>query len=115
MPSRPSDAPTGSTDALRQVTQLYDQAYEALARGDLDRVTALLLQSETMLQEAQQATIDPVTHARAIEAHGRLHAAMQRLHGEMGGELAQVRQGQRALRGYSGHRGDIGRRVESRC
>jgi hypothetical protein len=116
MPSSPAE-PTGAA-ALRELSQRYDQAYEALARDDLARVGRLLQETETMLSQLQQLGRDPVNaalHRQATESHGRLMGALD---GSMAGvqlELGRIRQGRRALRGYGAlvtHR--LGNRVESR-
>lgn len=104
--------------ALQEVTACWDQAYEALARGDLERTAALMDIADDHLRRVGDPTADGPGEARlrseAVAARGRLE------HGMRGGldglreELARVRQGARTLQGYKDpHRG-LGGNFESR-
>lgn len=106
MASSPTDAPTPSRTAfaLREVTACWNQGYEALTRGDLDQLAALLDVAGEHLAAIGEAIDDDAEEARlrreALTARGRLeHGMREGLHG-LADELATSRRGGRALRGY---------------
>lgn len=105
--------------ALRGLCQRYDQAYEALVRSDLERVGALLHETEGLLATLTTPIDgDPgvvVLHRQASESQGRLMAALDGSMAAVQEELGRVRQGRRVLVGY-GARGEdgLGDHVESR-
>jgi len=104
--------------ALQELTVCWDQAYEALARGDLERTAALMGIADEHLRQVGDPTADGAIEARlrseAVAARGRLE------HGMRGGlealreELARVRQGARTLQGYKDPSHGLGGNFESR-
>ena len=123
MASSPAERGTVAVDsavafALQEVTACWDQGYEALARGDLERVAALLDVADGYLGKVGDPGRDGVEEARlraeAVAARGRLE------HGMRGGleglrdEIARVRQGARTLQGYRDPGRGIGGNFESR-
>lgn len=111
MPSSPAES---GGQLLQQLTQLYDHAYEALVRDDVDRVGLLLQQTEALLTNLGHGAVAAVARDAAIAAHGRLQAAMRKAHTEVGQELALVRTGCRVLHGYAASADHLGQRLESR-
>lgn len=108
----PSSLP--STGLLPQLTRAYDQAYEALAQGDVDRVQALVQRTGDLLAQLAGKSIAADQRAEAAAAHGRLQGAMQKVKDATLEELAQVRHGQKVLHGYTQVRASLGQRLESR-
>lgn len=108
MLSSPRDAGVALTPvafALQELAACWNQGYEALARGDLERVSALLAIAADHVATAGDGGHDTVAEAAlrtvAAAAHGRLQ------HGVSAGlvgieeELARARVGGKALRGYA--------------
>src|SRR5689334_16204368 len=102
MASSPRDvALTPVAFALQELTACWNQGYEALARGDLERVAALLAIAADHVAAAGDGHADSAAEAalraEATAAHGRLR------HGVRAGlvgveeELARVRVGGKAL------------------
>lgn len=111
MPSSPAES---AELQLQLLTRLYDQAYEALVRDDVDRVGALLHETEALLAQIGNCAVPTRTRDDALAAHGRLQSAMRRAHTETGQELAQVRTGCKVLHGYAASADHLGQRLESR-
>ncbi len=90
--------------ALRETIACWDQAYEALVRGDLERVEALLEIAGENLERAaalgSTSALPPELHAEATSARGRLEHAMHAGLQGLREELSRSRQGGKALRGY---------------
>ncbi len=106
MASSPADAATPSARAfaLQELIACWNQGYEALARGEVDRAQALLDVAEEHLAAAGDGLTDDATEAalrcEAISSQGRLaHAIRAGLDG-IGEELGRTRRGGKALRGY---------------
>jgi len=91
--------------ALREVTVCWNQAYEALCRGDLEAVADLMDIAEEQLA-ATRATSEPDCQAiatlrsDAAAARGRLEHGMRAGLEGLAAELAQTRRGARTLHGY---------------
>ena len=86
----------------RALAARYDEAHEALQRGDLRRVAELLQGVELPL--AEDAALDPETWRGIHDAHARLHEALLESLDDTRAELAKLRKGRRAL-GKMGPRG----------
>lgn len=112
MASSPAEPrPAASTPraaALQELTACWDQAYEALARGDLERVEALLDVAQDHVAAAGDgdgdSAIEAQLRAEARSAHGRLAAGMRGGLVGLQEELTRTRRGAKAMRGY-GHPG----------
>ena len=106
MASSPAD-PTANPKAfaLRELAACWNQAYEAMAQGDLDRVSSLLDITADHLTVAGNGEGDDADEAQlrndALTAKGRLEHGMHAGLQGMREELARARVGGRALRGYS--------------
>jgi hypothetical protein len=106
MASSPTDPAKQSPTAfaMREVTTCWHQAYEALCRGDLDSVQALLDEVDLQLPATGDASTDGVDErtqrAAMQQAFGLLQSGMQTGLDGIAGELAQARRGGKALRGY---------------
>ncbi|MEO6596710.1 MAG: hypothetical protein ABIP94_18340 [Planctomycetota bacterium] len=124
MASSPASPPhaaslTSTAFALQEITACWDQGYEALARGDLDRLQALMGIAQEHLAGLACATRDSAIEATlrnaATSARGRLeHGVRAGLQG-LGDELTRTRQGTKALRGYSDASRRLGGNVEKSC
>ncbi|MFM1870956.1 MAG: hypothetical protein RL398_378 [Planctomycetota bacterium] len=92
--------------ALRELIVCWDQGYEALARGDLDRVDALMAIAEERLEAARRGGDLPGDLLlEAASARARLEHGMRAGLDGLRDELSRARHGERALRGYgSAHR-----------
>lgn len=110
----PSSPPSTGTDLLGQLTRAYDQAYEALAQGDVERVQSLLLHTDQLLNGFDAAAVAEPLRREALTALGRLQGAMQKVKDATREELAQVRHGARVLHGYAQSHQGLGQRLESR-
>lgn len=103
--------PSSATFALQEVVACWNQGYEALAQGDLERVSALLEIAEEHLANAGPGEADTAEEAslrdQARAARGRLEHGMKAGLDGIRAELAQTRRGAKALRGY----GDASRRL----
>ena len=91
--------------ALQELAACWNQAYEALVRGDLDRVTSLLDVADEHVATAGDAGTDDPAEARlratAMGAKGLLEHAMRAGMQGLRDELARARVGGKALRGYA--------------
>jgi len=114
--SRPADAAPDLAFALQEVTTCWDQGYEALTRGDLERVEALLAIADEHAAKFERADLGSrelaELHRKAQAARGRLEHAMKSGLTGLRAELRKVREGSRALSGYRHGAQDLGRRVE---
>jgi len=101
--------------ALQELTVCWSQAYEAMTRGDLQGVAALLDQAEHQLEPAGDGSHDSEHESRlrnqAVSAYGRLQHAMKSGLTGLRDELGQTRRGAKAMRGYGGAVADLGTRV----
>lgn len=102
-PTEPTPSPTAF--ALQEVTACWNQGYEALTRGDLDQLAALLDLAGEHLARIGEALDDDAEAARlrreAVTARGRLEHGMRAGLLGLGEELAASRRGGRVLRGYA--------------
>ncbi|MBL8751064.1 MAG: hypothetical protein JNK78_18035 [Planctomycetes bacterium] len=100
-----------ATFALQEVIACWNQGYEALAQGDIERVTALLEIAEDHLANAGAGEADTPEQAnlrdQARAARGRLEHGVKAGLDAIRAELGQTRRGAKALRGY----GDASRRL----
>ncbi|MCA8976731.1 MAG: hypothetical protein KDC98_18560 [Planctomycetes bacterium] len=115
MASSPTSAASDPAFALQEITACWDQGYEALLRGDLDRVAALLTIVEGHLEHLDAADLDrpelAVLQRQADAARGRLAHGMKAGLDGLLGELKRARNGSRALNGYRDSTRSIGQRV----
>ena len=92
--------------ALQELAACWNQAHEAMSRGDLKSVMLLLSQAEEHLLSAGDSSNDtPDENAqrrRAAVAFGLLEHAMEAGLTGLRQEIGQTRRGAKALRGY-GH------------
>jgi hypothetical protein len=104
--------------ALQEVIACWDQGYEALARGDLERLEALLDVAEAFVPRLPASDGgDPAVaqmRAEAAASRGRLEHGMHSGLDALRGELGRARTGAKVLRGYAQPDGQLGNRVESR-
>lgn len=106
MASSPADPATLSPRAfaLQELTACWNQGYEALARGAVEQVDALLTVAADHLAAAGDGRGDSAAEARlrdeARAAHGRLQHAMQSGLAGLQQELGRIRTGGKVLRGY---------------
>jgi hypothetical protein len=119
MASSPTDGPAAATPspvafALRELITCWDQGYEALTRGDLDRVGALLDIAADHLDGSVSDQPDTPEEAslrgEALSAKGRLEHGMHSGLTGLREELVRARQGAKALKGYQqvhGHEPDV--------
>ena len=106
MASSPAETTaTPKAFALQELTACWNQAYEALVRGDLDRVTAMLDVADDHVASSGDGRHDTIDEqqlrATAMGAKGRLEHAMRAGLQGMREELARARVGGKALRGYA--------------
>jgi hypothetical protein len=98
--------------ALQELIACWDQGYEALARGDLDRVASLLDIADDHLAAIGRPTDDDQELARlrndAVSARGRLEHGMRTGLVGIQEELARTRQGAKVLKGYGQARATLG-------
>ncbi|MCB9877705.1 MAG: hypothetical protein H6835_08910 [Planctomycetes bacterium] len=110
MASSPPEADSDAAFALRELAACWNQAFEAIGQGDLDRVENLLELADEQLVAAGDGTVDTPAEAalrgEATLAFARLQHAMKAGMDGIRDELARARKGQKALRGYGGDRGD---------
>jgi len=101
--------------ALQELIACWDQAYEALVRGDLDRVQSLLDVAGDHVARAGDGRTDSPGEARlrndAASARGRLEHGMKAGLTGLQDELARTRRGARALRGYGNAARGVGDNV----
>jgi len=98
----PRPDPTPETFAHRELIACWDQAYSALTQGDVDRVAALMELADEHLDTARnggQLPEDLLQEAAAARA--RLEHGMRVGMEGMVEELAKVRRGGKALKGYA--------------
>ncbi|MBX3462682.1 MAG: hypothetical protein KF830_05900 [Planctomycetes bacterium] len=104
MASSPAEPESKVGFALQEAAVCWEQAFEALARGDLDQVDALLAIAAEHVAAAGDGSGDTPAEAllrqTALGAFGRLHHGMLAGLDGLRGELGRIRQGARALRGY---------------
>jgi hypothetical protein len=107
MASSPADAEGAATPrgfALQELVACWNQGYEALTRGDLDTVEALLDVAQDHLSTAGDGNADsPAEQAlrsEAMSARGRLEHGMRAGLDGLRDELSRARRGAKALRGY---------------
>jgi hypothetical protein len=104
MASSPAETASPKAFALQELVACWNQAYEALLRGDLDRVTALMDVADERIGAAGLGHDDDAEaslRAEALSARGRLEHAMRAGMQGLRDELARARVGGRALRGYA--------------
>lgn len=107
MASSPRDAAATATPvafALQELIACWDQGYEALVRGDLERVQALLDVADDHVARAGEGRSDSPAEAKlrghAASARGRLEHGMKAGLTGLQDELARTRRGAKVLRGY---------------
>jgi hypothetical protein len=107
MPATPSPNATESSPkafALQELTACWDQGYEALARGDLDQLSALMdIAADHVVTAGNGAgdtTIEQSLRQQALAARGRLEHGMRAGLQGLQDEMATARIGHKALRGY---------------
>lgn len=90
--------------ALQEVAACWNQAHEAMSRGDLQSVTALLDQADQLLPSVGDGNDDSPEEARwrqrAATTYGLLQHAMQAGLDGIRTELGHARRGAKALQGY---------------
>ena len=90
--------------ALVALAGVYDHAFEALHRNDLDRVEALLDEADGLLGDlAEQEEESELSHAlrdKARERFGCLMSALAGVRSEVRAELADARRARKALRAF---------------
>ncbi len=117
-PADPARTPTATPAgfALQELIACWDQGYEALARGDLDRVQALLDLADDHLRSLPDHTADGPTETQlrteAVAARGRLEHGMRAGIDGLAQELGRVRQGAKVLQGYGAVSRDLSSRLE---
>lgn len=113
--AEPDTTATAVAFALQELIACWNQGYEALARGDLERVDALLAIAAEHVATAGTGTADTPTEAalrrEATSAHGRLRHGMQAGLTGLQDELARARKGSKALRGYGNPARQLGTTV----
>ena len=102
--------------ALRELTACWDQAYEALCRGDLEQVAALLDVAQDHVAAAgtggaSDGDAEVRLRSDAASARGRLEHGMRAGMDALAQELGRTRAGGKALRGYANAPASIGDRV----
>ncbi|HLQ37302.1 MAG TPA: hypothetical protein VK348_05860 [Planctomycetota bacterium] len=116
MASSPAEPQAERT--LRALQTVYDHAYEALARGDVERAQSVLQQAELLLGALPAAATDSPKaqqlRAQARDRHGAVLAATRTAMAQVQKDLGQVRRGQRGLRGYADLVSRLGDHFESR-
>lgn len=104
MASSPAETASPKAFALQELVACWNQAYEALVRGDLERVAALMDVADERIAAAPATPDGPVEarlRADALSARGRLEHAMRAGLQGLRDEMARARVGGRALRGYA--------------
>ncbi len=101
--------------ALQEVAACWNQAYEALARGDIDGVEALLAVADDHVAAAGNGAHDMPAEAllrrEAQDAFGRLQGGMNAGLEGLQAEMVRVRQGAKVLRGYGHAAGAVTNRL----
>jgi hypothetical protein len=102
--------------ALRELIACWDQGYEALARGDLERVEALLDIADDHLRSLPDpggdGPLEAELRTEAVAARGRLEHGMHAGLTGLRTEIDRTRQGARVLQGYRGPAHALGGRIE---
>ncbi len=115
MASSRTEARSPVAFALQEVTTCWDQAYEALARGDIGRAEALVDIAGEHLVVAGNGTNDTPAEAtlrqQAQGAFGRLQHGMKAGLEGLQAEMVRVRQGAKVLRGYGHAAGAVTNRL----
>lgn len=105
--------------ALQELIACWDQSYEALLRGDLDRVQALLEVADDHVATASHDVVDSPAAAQlrlaAATSRGRLEHGMRKGKQGVQDELAQTRVGAKVLRGYGNPALGLGNSVSRDC
>ncbi len=122
MASSPADPVTAvlspTAFALQEIIACWDQGYEALARGDLERLSALMDVAGDHLGTVGDGSCDSELEARlrneAVSARGRLEHGMRAGLAGLGEEIARTRRGSKMLRGYADPAHRLGGNYESR-
>jgi hypothetical protein len=113
-----SSPPEQTERDLRELAKGYDLLFEALLRDDLQRCGVLLAETEKLVTALPPPQHDTAAvkslRVAAAASHGRVGAALAAAMKRIEGEMAKVRNGQRALRGYADRTRGIGNRLESR-
>lgn len=109
-------SPESAAYRLGELTACWDQAYEALTQGDLERVASLLDIAEEHLAGLPHASDDDsgaaAARQQAVAARGRLEHGMRVGLEGLGHELGRVRQGSKMLQGYRDSTRGLGLRFE---
>jgi hypothetical protein len=88
--------------ALRELIVCWDQAYAALTQGDVDRVQGLMELADEHLATARSGLrLSEDLLREAAAARARLEHGMKGGLEGMAEEIARVRRGGRALKGYA--------------
>jgi len=96
---RNQDSTTGFL--LQELAACWDQAYEALGQGDLDRVGALVEIADQHLRQLRAGDDLPAALLQeATAARGRLEHGMRSGLEALQAEMSRARKGEKALRGY---------------
>ncbi|HEX5053338.1 MAG TPA: hypothetical protein VFZ65_16295 [Planctomycetota bacterium] len=107
---------TPTAFALQELTACWDQGYEALARGDLERLGALMDIAGEHLAGLAGASFDSAAEAglrqAAAAARGRLEHGMRTGLQGLQDEIARARHGGKVLRGYADTSRRLGGNVE---
>jgi hypothetical protein len=116
MASSPTEPESAVAFALQEVATCWNQAYEALTQGDVDRIAALMAIAGDHVAVAGDGSADSAAERalrqQAQAAFGRLqHGIAAGLDG-LAAELQQSRQGAKALRGYAGIGGTPASRLD---
>ena len=105
--------------ALQELIACWDQSYEALARGDVDRVRALLEVADDHVVNAGNGAGDSPAAAQlrlaAATSRGRLEYGMRAGMSGVQDELAKHRVGSKVLRGYGNTTLGVGSNVSRDC
>jgi hypothetical protein len=104
MASFPADPGTNTAFVLQELIACWNQAYEALGRGELDTIGELLDHTDALLLRLPDHTHDGPPERdlrdRAVAARGRLEHGMKAGLEGLEAELARTRQGAKTLSGY---------------
>ena len=114
MASSPTELDSPVAFALQEVAVCWNQAYEALAQGDVDRLAALMAIAGDHVAVAGSGDGDSPAEAalrkEAQDAFGRVRHGIEVGLDGLAEELAKSRQGAKALKGY----GNVGGAPASR-
>ncbi len=105
--------------ALQELTACWNQGYEALVRGDLERVQSLLELADDHVTAAGNGRGDSAAEAllrsAAATARGRLEHGMRAGMAGVQDELARGRVGAKMLRGYADPTLGVGGNLSRDC